>query len=208
MTPSPSPIGGAERAHCRRSRSRRWHAVLRRGQPRHDRGAGRGPEPDRARGQGAAVGRRRVPRLRSSLMRLCLVPKLKQGMDARYGAIRGGHERRRRRCAPRRQAEVAEYEAAARRRPGRGRRPHRGRPPPARGRARRRARRGQRRDRRAACGRRGRGRGRPGRRPASTIDAAVGDVASRAVELAIGQRPDADAVRGVVDDVIGAGVGR
>jgi F-type H+-transporting ATPase subunit b len=39
----------------------------------------------------------------------------------------------------------------------------------------------------------------------STVESAVGDVASRTIELAIGKRPAADAVSRVVADVMGAG---
>ena len=56
-------------------------------------------------------------------------------MDARYGMIRGEHEEAER-SAPPPSAEVAEYEAALAGSAGRGQRPHRRRPPDARGRAR------------------------------------------------------------------------
>lgn len=42
----------------------------------------------------------------------------------------------------------------------------------------------------------------------STVEAAVGDVASRTIELATGKRPTGDAVSRAVVDVMGAGVSR
>ena len=90
------------------------------------------------------------------LMRFVLFPKVKKGMDARYGMIRGDHETADavRAAAA---AEVAAYERELAGGQGRGRQARRRGTPGARGRARRPHRRGQRPHRRQACrGRRGR----------------------------------------------------
>ena len=73
---------------------------------------GRGPEPDRARAQGAAVGRRRVRSCSSSLMRLCLVPEGARRAWTRATARSAAITRRADATRAAAQGEVAEYEAA------------------------------------------------------------------------------------------------
>ena len=142
------------------------------------------------------------------LMRLCLVPKVKQGMDARYGKIRGDS----------RSADDIRAAGAAR-----GRRVREPSSPTVRAEATARidaARRqleAERAERlaevNAAHRRRGAPRPRPRPRPPRTAARADdrrrrGDVASRAVELTIGKRPDPDVVRRAVADVTSVGAER
>jgi len=139
------------------------------------------------------------------LMRLFLVPKVKQGMQARYGHIRSGHERAEasRTSA---QSEVAEYEAALAAVQAEA---------ASRVDAARQVIEAERADRlgvaNAAIAE---------RRAAAaaeveaaklaardSIEAAVADVAARAVELSTGRRPDDATVRRAVAEVAGVGVG-
>ena len=140
-----------------------------------------------------------------AVMRLFLFPKVKAGMTARYGKIRDGHERAAALRADA-QREVAEYEqalAAVRADAG------------TRVEAASRELEGVRSERltavNAAIAR---------RRAAaaaefeaakaaarSTVESAVADVAARAAELSLGQRPADDVVRRVTSDVLGAAVG-
>ncbi len=139
------------------------------------------------------------------LMRLVLFPRVKQGMQARYGKIKTGHERAEamRTTA---QSEVAEYEAAVAAVQAEA---------ASRVDAARQVIEAERADRlgvaNAAIAQ---------RRAAAaaaveaaklaareSIDAAVADVAARAVELSTGRRPDDATVRRAVADVAGVGVG-
>jgi F-type H+-transporting ATPase subunit b len=138
------------------------------------------------------------------LMRLFLVPRVKQGMDARYQRIRSELEEADDTRA-RAQREVAEYQAElatvrgvateridAARRQLEAERSERIAEVNARIAARR--------AEAAAAAEQTKAAAR------ETIDEAVASVASRAVELSIGKRPDPDVVSRVVADVTGVGV--
>ena len=138
-------------------------------------------------------------------MRVFLVPKMRRGMDARYASIRGGHERADALRAGA-QGEVAEYEQAlaAVRAEGLARVEAAGRTLEAERTERLAAANAAIAERRSAAAAeqeaaRAAARG--------TVEAAVVDVASRAAELAIGQRPDDATVRRIAGEVLGAGVG-
>jgi F-type H+-transporting ATPase subunit b len=137
------------------------------------------------------------------LMRLVLFPKLKQGMDARYGKIRGDHDTADATRADAK-AEVAEYEAAL---------------ATVKAEARQRvdaARQTLESERTAAltdanaaiAARRAEAMAAAdAARPAAAehIQEAVADVSSRAAELATGHRPDATAVTQIVSGLMSAG---
>ncbi len=137
-------------------------------------------------------------------MRLYLVPKVKQGMAARRGLIRSGHERAEALRAEA-QREVAEYERALAAVKAEA---------TARIEAASRQLEAERTERlasvtaaiaeRRAVAAADNEAAKAAARP--TVADAVVDVASRTVELSIGQRPDEAAVRRVVDEVVGAGV--
>jgi F-type H+-transporting ATPase subunit b len=137
------------------------------------------------------------------LMRLVLFPRLKQGMDARYGKIRGDHETADSTRAGAK-AEVAEYEAAlatvkaesrqrvdAARQVLENERSTALTEANARIAARRAEATAQTDAARAAA--------------EEHIQAAVADVSSRVAELATGRRPDADTVTGVVASLMAGG---
>ena len=137
------------------------------------------------------------------LMRLVLFPRLKQGMDARYGKIRGDHETAEATRADAK-AEVAAYEAElatvkaeARQRVDAARQTLEG-------------------ERSAALAEANRGiAARRAEAIAATdvakaaaaehVQAAVADVSSRVAELATGRRPDAAAVNGIVTALMAGG---
>jgi F-type H+-transporting ATPase subunit b len=138
------------------------------------------------------------------LMRLVLLPRLKQGMDARYGKIRGDHETADATRADAK-AEVAEYEAALA-------------VVKAESRQRVDAARQTLEDERTAALAEANARIAERRAVATAqtdaarsaaaphIEAAVADVSSRVAELATGRRPDADAVTSVVASLMAGGV--
>ena len=140
-----------------------------------------------------------------ALMRLYLVPKLKKGMNARYGKIRGDLEGA---DATRADAEreVAEYQAAIA-------------SVKAEAASRIDAARQTLESERAARLVEMNARNAEGRAVAAaeaevartaarqTIEAAVGSVAERAAEITIGKRPDAAAIQRAVADTMSAGVG-
>lgn len=137
------------------------------------------------------------------LMRLLIFPKLKKGMDARYGKIRGDHEAAEATRAAAK-AEVADYEAAlaavkaeARQRIDVARQTLEEERSAALAEANRRiaARRSEAMAEaeavRAAV--------------AEHIQSAVADVSSRAAELATGRRPDVGTVNGIVSSLMAGG---
>ena len=137
------------------------------------------------------------------LMRLVLFPRLKQGMDARYGKIRGDHETAdATRTAAK--AEVAEYEAElatvkaeARLRVDAARQTLEGERTVALADAN---------DRIAARRAEATAANDAARAAAEEhIQAAVADVSSRAAELATGHRPDPAAVTGIVSSLMAGG---
>jgi F-type H+-transporting ATPase subunit b len=137
------------------------------------------------------------------LMRVVLFPRLKQGMDARYGKIRGDHETA---DATRAQAkaELAAYEAElatvkaeARQRVDAARQTLESERTAALTEAN--ARIAARRAEAMAAAEAARA------AAAGHIQAAVADVSSRAVELATGHRPDDAAVTGVVSALMAGG---
>jgi F-type H+-transporting ATPase subunit b len=137
------------------------------------------------------------------LMRLFIFPKLRQGMDARYGKIRGDHETADATRAGAK-AEIAEYEAALAK---------------VKAEARQRidaARQTLEDERTAALAEANAGiatrraeataRTEAARAAAAPhIHEAVADVSSRVAELATGRRPDADAVTNIVNALIAGG---
>jgi F-type H+-transporting ATPase subunit b len=137
------------------------------------------------------------------LMRLVLFPRLKKGMDARYGKIRGDHETADATRAGAK-AEVADYEAAL---------------ATVKAEARERvdaARQTLENERTAALAeanariatRRAEATARTDAARAAAeehIQAAVADVSSRVAELATGRRPDANTVTGVVASLMAGG---
>lgn len=138
------------------------------------------------------------------LMRFWLFPAVKNGMDARYGHIRGSHEHADSARAAAR-AEVAEYESSlstvkaeanerveAARQTLEAERAERLAEVSATIAAKREAAAAEAQAARDAA--------------SGDIAAAVADVASRTVELSIGRAPDADAVRRAVDESMSAGV--
>ena len=134
------------------------------------------------------------------LMRLVLFPRLKKGMDARYGKIRGDHETAEATRAAAK-AEVADYEAElatvkaeARQRIDAARQTLEGERSAALSEANGRI--AARRAEAVAANDAARA------AAAEHIHAAVADVSSRATELAIGRRPDPDAVSGIVTSLI------
>ena len=137
------------------------------------------------------------------LMRLVLFPRLKQGMDARYGKIRGDHETAdATRTAAK--AEVAEYEAElatvkaeARLRVDAARQTLEGERTVALADA----------NDRIATRRAEATAANDAARAAAEehIQAAVADVSSRAAELATGRRPDPAAVTGIVSSLMAGG---
>ena len=137
------------------------------------------------------------------LMRLVLFPKLKKGMDARYGKIRGDHETADATRAGAK-AEVAEYEAAlavvkaeSRQRIDAARQTLENERSAALAEA----------NARIATRRAEATAHNEAARAAAEghIQAAVADVSSRVAELATGRRPDADTVTGVVASLMAAG---
>jgi F-type H+-transporting ATPase subunit b len=138
-------------------------------------------------------------------MRLYLFPKVKQGMQARYGKIRDGHERAEslREAA---QAEVAEYRSAVAAVEAEAA----GRVDAARQELEQ-----ERAERLAAANatiaeRRTTAAAEIDAAKAAargSVDDAVADVAARAVELSTGRRPDDETVRRAIAEVAGAGVG-
>src|SRR5262249_5252953 len=140
------------------------------------------------------------------LMRLLLFPRLKAGMDARYGKIRGDHQAADDTRAAAK-AEVAEYEAElatvkaeARQRIDAARQTREAERTTALNAANERI--GARRaEALAATG--------AARAAASQhIEEAVADVSSRAAELATGRRPDATVVTGIVSALMAGGGGQ
>jgi F-type H+-transporting ATPase subunit b len=137
------------------------------------------------------------------LVRLVLFPKLKQGMDARYGKIRGDHETADATRAAAK-AEVAEYEAElakvkaeARQRVDAARQTLESERTEALTEAN--ARNAERRAEAMA-------QAEAARAAASQhIEAAVADVSSRVSELATGRRPDAEAVNQIVSTLMSGG---
>jgi F-type H+-transporting ATPase subunit b len=137
------------------------------------------------------------------LMRLVLFPRLKQGMDARYGKIRGDHEAADATRAEAK-AEVASYEAElatvkaeARQRVDAARQTLEGERTAALADANTRI--AARRAEAMAAADVAKA------AAAEHIHAAVADVSSRAAELATGHRPDAAAVTGIVSSLMAAG---
>ena len=137
------------------------------------------------------------------LMRVVLFPKLKKGMDARYGKIRGDHETADATRAGAK-AEVAEYEAAlaavkaeSRQRIAAARQTLENERSAALAEA----------NARIASRRAEATAQTDAARAAAEehIQAAVADVSSRVAELATGRRPDADAVTGVVASLMAGG---
>ena len=137
------------------------------------------------------------------LMRLVLFPRLKQGMDARYGKIRGDHETADATRAAAK-AEVAEYEAElalvkaeARLRVDAARQTLEGERTVALADAN---------DRIAARRAEATAANDAARAAAEEhIQAAVADVSSRAAELATGRRPDPAEVTGIVSALMAGG---
>ncbi len=139
-------------------------------------------------------------------MRLFLVPKVKRGMDARYGKIRGQHEQADEATAAA-EREVADYqEALAGVRAEAATRIDAARHTLDAERADKlaevNARIAERRGAAAAQAEEAKAAQR------EAIEAAVADVAARATELATGRRPDPTSVRGVVTDVMRTGASR
>ena len=137
------------------------------------------------------------------LMRLVLFPRLKQGMDARYGKIRGDHETADATRAAAK-AEVAEYEAElatvkaeARLRVDAARQTLEGERTVALADA----------NDRIATRRAEATAANDAARAAAEehIQAAVADVSSRAAELATGRRPDPAEVTGIVSSLMAGG---
>jgi F-type H+-transporting ATPase subunit b len=137
------------------------------------------------------------------VMRLYIFPKLKQGMDARYGKIRGDHEAADAMRAQAR-AEVAEYEAAlasvkaeARTRIDAARETLEAERSAALAEA----------NRRIAAKRAEATAATDAARAAASehIQQAVADVSSRAAELATGRRPDLAKVNGIVTSLMAGG---
>jgi F-type H+-transporting ATPase subunit b len=137
------------------------------------------------------------------VMRLVIFPKLKKGMDARYGKIRGDHEAADEMRAKAR-AEVAEYDAAlasvkaeARQRIDSARETLEAERGAALAEA----------NRRIAARRAEAAAATDAARAAASahIREAVADVSSRAAELATGRRPDATAVNGIVTSLMAGG---
>jgi F-type H+-transporting ATPase subunit b len=138
------------------------------------------------------------------LMRLVLFPRLKQGMDARYGKIRGDHEAADATRAEAK-AEVASYEAElatvkaeARQRVDAARQTLESERTAALADANTRI--AARRAEAMAAADVAKA------AAAEHIHAAVADVSSRAAELATGHRPDAAAVTGIVSSLMAAGL--
>lgn len=137
------------------------------------------------------------------LMRLVLFPKLKQGMDARYGKIRGDHETADATRAAAK-AEVADYEAElatvkaeARQRVDAARQTLEGERTAALAEANARI---------AARRAEAMAQADAARAAASQhIEEAVADVSSRVTELATGRRPDAAAVTTIVSALMAGG---
>jgi F-type H+-transporting ATPase subunit b len=138
------------------------------------------------------------------LMRFYLFPKLKRGIDARYNLIREGHEQADAARAGAR-AEVADYEAAlatvkaeANERVEAARRTLEAE----------RAQRLSEVNANIASKREAAAEATRAAREAARADVAtaVGDVAGRTLQLAVGKAPDESAVRAAVDAVMGAGV--
>jgi F0F1-type ATP synthase membrane subunit b/b' len=140
------------------------------------------------------------------LMRLAFVPRLRKGMEARYGSVRSGLQEAEAVTEAAR-AEVADYEAAlaeiraegarrvdAARQTLEGERQTRLAEVNARIAEQRSAAAAEADAARAAV--------------AQHVEAAVGDVVGRSVELAVGRTPDADVVRRHVADAMSAGVAR
>jgi F-type H+-transporting ATPase subunit b len=137
------------------------------------------------------------------LMRLVLFPKLKKGMDARYGKIRGDHETADQIRASAK-AEVAEYDgqlaavrAEARQRVDAGRQTLESERTAALADA----------NQRIAARRAEALAASEAARAAAEqhVQAAVADVSSRAAELATGRRPDAATVDGIVATLMSGG---
>ena len=140
------------------------------------------------------------------LMRLVLFPRLKAGMDARYGKIRGDHQTADETRAAAR-AEVAEYEAElatvkaeARQRIDVARQTLEGERTTALAAANERI--SARRAEAIAATEAARA------AAAQHIEEAVADVSSRAAELATGRRPDPAAVSGIVSSLMAGGGGQ
>ena len=140
------------------------------------------------------------------LMRLVLFPRLKAGMDARYGKIRGDHQSADDTRAAAR-AEVAEYEAElatvkaeARQRIDVARQTLEGERTTALAAANERI--SARRAEAIAATEAARA------AAAQHIEEAVADVSSRAAELATGRRPDPAAVSGIVSSLMAGGGGQ
>jgi F-type H+-transporting ATPase subunit b len=140
------------------------------------------------------------------LMRLVLFPRLKAGMDARYGKIRGDHQTADETRAAAR-AEVAEYEAElatvkaeVRQRIDVARQTLEGERTTALGAANERI--SARRAEAIAATEAARA------AAAQHIEEAVADVSSRAAELATGRRPDPAAVSGIVSSLMAGGGGQ
>jgi F-type H+-transporting ATPase subunit b len=137
------------------------------------------------------------------LMRLVLFPRLKQGMDARYGKIRGDHDTAEATRADAKaelaayEAELATVKAEARQRIDAARQTLEGERTDALTQAN--ARIAARRAEAMAAAEAAR------EAAAGHIQAAVTDVSSRAVELATGRRPDESAVTDVVSALMAGG---
>lgn len=137
------------------------------------------------------------------LMRLLIFPRLKKGMDARYGKIRGDHDTAEATRAAAK-AEVAEYEAAlaavkaeARQRVDAARETLETERSAALTDANRRI---------AALRSEAMAQTEAARSAAEEhVQAAVADVSSRAAELATGHRPDAQKVNGIVASLMAGG---
>ena len=140
-----------------------------------------------------------------AVMRIFLFPKVKQGMTARYGKIRDGHERATslRESATR---EVAEYEQAlaAVRAEGASRVEAASRQLESERAERLGSVNAAIAERRAAAAAEQEAAKLAAR---ADIEAAIVDVVGRTVELSIGRRPDADAVRQATREVMSVGVG-
>ncbi len=137
------------------------------------------------------------------LIRLVLFPRLKKGMDARYGKIRGDHESADATRADAK-AEVADYEAAL----AAVKAESRGRVDAARQtlEAERSAALAEANSRIAARRAEAMAQTAVARSAAEQhVHAAVADVSSRAAELATGRRPDADKVTGIVTSLMAGG---
>jgi F-type H+-transporting ATPase subunit b len=138
------------------------------------------------------------------LMRMVLFPRVKQGMDARYGKIRGDHETADATRAAAK-AEVAAYEAElasvkadATKRVDAARQTLESERTAALAEA----------NERIATRRAEANAATDAARAAAEehVQAAVADVSSRAAELATGRRPDAAAVTGIVSSLMAGGV--